>query len=76
MIFVRRPFQNGPADSPRASMCQVVSDIDQTICLPYKSGSTPLIDGTQQHDSRSFRLTYIKKVFYGFPAWFAMFWSW
>ena len=66
MIFVRRPLEHGPADSPRTSMCRVVSDIDLTICLPFKSGSTPLIDGTQQHDSRQFRLTNIEEVSYGF----------
>ena len=66
IIFVRRPLQHGPADSPRTSMCRVASDIDLTICLPFKSGSTPLIDGTQQHDSRPFRLTYIEEVPYGF----------
>ena len=74
--IVRRPLQHGPADSPRTSMCQVVSDIDLTICLPYESGSTPLIDGTQQHDSRPFRLTYMEEVPYGFLVWFATFWSW
>ena len=68
--IVRCPLQHGPADSPRTSMCQVVSDIDLTICLPYESGSTP------QHDSRQFRLTYMEEVPYGFLVWFAMFWSW
>ena len=72
MIFVRRPLQHGPADSPRSSICRVASDIDLTICLPFKSGSTPLIDGTQQHDSLPFRLTYIKDVSYGFLVWFRL----
>ena len=58
-----------------AQMQIALSYIQLTICLPYKSGSTPLIDGTQQHDSRSFRLTYIEEVSYGFLVLFATFWA-
>ena len=47
------------------------SCIRLAICLPYKSGSTPLTDGTQQHDRRPFRLTYIEEVSYGFLVLFA-----
>ena len=75
IIFVRRPLQHGPAGSPRTSIYRVVSDIDMTICLPFKSGSTPLIDGTEQHDSPPFRLTYIKQVADGLLVLFTTFWS-
>ena len=46
-----------------------------TICVPYKSGSTPLIDGTQQRDSRPFRLTYIQVISYGFLVLFTTLWA-